>query len=227
MTSVICAAAVRPYDERMLLIDALRGEHERIDAAVGALRTWASRHRAGEAPLSDLAAFLFFFETYAGAFHHEREEQVLFPSLTHEAQIPGDRGPLAVLLDDHERMAAMLARMKTTNDREQLHAIAVEYSHALWSHIDVENSVLFEEAERQLRRAGVRELPARDLTAGEDTAASVGDALIARYPPMQPDNVRGEGCVVCHAYGTTCRGLEREWWNEWEWEEMSEHVAAS
>jgi hypothetical protein len=39
--------------------------------------------------------------------------------------------------------------------------------------------------------------------------------------------VRGEGCVVCPSYGDTCAGIEREWWNEWEWEELSERVGGA
>ena len=47
-----------------------------------------------------------FFRVFAGAFHHEREEVVLFPALIRDAGLPADRGPIAVILDDHRRMAA-------------------------------------------------------------------------------------------------------------------------
>jgi hemerythrin-like domain-containing protein len=211
----------------MQLLDDLRREHERIDAVVGALRTWALRLRSGQASIDDRQSFLTFFTLYAGTWHHEREEELLFPALGSEAALPVERGPVAVLLEDHRRMAAILRRLADSGEPEAIHQAAVEYSHALWLHIDVENSVLFPESEHQLRRNGVRELASRSATSAENDAASLGDTLIARHPPMQPDIVRGDGCVMCHAYGDGCRGLEREWWNEWEWEEMSEHVAAS
>lgn len=31
-------------------------------------------------------------------------------------------------------------------------------------------------------------------------------------------------CVMCPAYGVNCRGLELEWWNEWEWDEFEERM---
>jgi hemerythrin-like domain-containing protein len=211
----------------MQLLDDLRREHERIDTVLGALRTWADRFAAGEAPLSDRDAFMTFFSIYAGSFHHEREEVLLLPALARSAELPSDRGPIAVILQDHRDMAKLLREIATTDDPIALQDLTLRYSHALWQHIDVENSILFPESEDRLRRNGVRELDARAMTSDEHAAAAVGDTLIARYPPMEPDVTRGDGCVMCHAYGDTCRGLEREWWNEWEWEEMSEHVAAS
>ena len=40
----------------------------------------------------------------------------------------------------------------------------------------------------------------------------------------EPDAPRGDGCVVCPSFTRTCRGLELEWWNEWEWEEFEDHL---
>jgi hemerythrin-like domain-containing protein len=211
----------------MQLLDDLRAEHERIDAVLGSMRTWAGRLVRGEAPLIHRDSFVTFFSVYAGTFHHEREEELLFPALAGEAGLPADRGPLAVLLDDHHRMAELLRQIAGSADPAALDALATAYSHALWLHIDAENSVLFPESERQLRRSGVHELPSRPPDSREAAAAALGDALVALYSPMTPDAIRGDGCVMCHAYGDSCRGLEREWWNEWEWDELSEHVAAS
>lgn len=211
----------------MQLLDDLQREHERIERVLGAFRTWADGLVTGTAASGDRSLFLDFFQLYAGAFHHEREEEILFPALTMEAQLPGERGPLAVLLDDHARMAELLVSIRDAADPKQIQELVRDYSHQLWAHIDVENSVLFPECENQLRRNGVRELTGRRESQSELVVAGIGDTLVERYPPMQPDAIRGDGCVMCHAYGDTCRGLEREWWNEWEWEEMSEHVAAS
>lgn len=210
----------------MKLLDDLRTEHLRIEQVAGSLRTFAEQHARGEAQLSDLARFMAFFEIYAGAFHHEREEEILVPALTEGAGLPGDRGPLAVIIDDHVRMGGVLARLKVSTEPAEITELAKQYVQALWLHIDVENSVLFPEGEDQLRRSGVYELPAREATPEEAAAAAEGDALIALYRPMEPDIVRGDGCVMCHAFGDTCRGLEREWWNEWTWEELDEHIAA-
>jgi hypothetical protein len=107
--------------------------------------------------------------------------------------------------------------------RARLLALAIEYSHGLWHHIDAENSVLFPESEGRLAKKGVRELPSREMTAQEAAAREAADDLLCRYPPASdPSIVRGDGCVSCHAFAESCRGLEREWWNEWEWEEFEE-----
>lgn len=211
----------------MQLLDDLRHEHDRIDAVLGSLRTWAERLVHGTAPLSDRDGFVHFFTVYAGAFHHEREEDLLIPALVQDALLSTEHGPIAVLLEDHRSMAALMRAIAATDDPATLCDLATRYSHALWMHIDVENSVFFPESETQLRRNGMLELSARPANDEELVAAAVGDVLRDLYPPMQPDVPRGDGCVMCHAYGDTCRGLEREWWNEWTWDELSEHVAAS
>jgi hemerythrin-like domain-containing protein len=209
----------------MQLLDELRREHDLIERVLGSLRTYAA---LADAPLEDGRAFLAFLETYAH-WHHQREEGVLFPALTNEAMLPGDRGPIAVISHEHEDLAKTLGAMRDAlRDRAEFARLAAGYSHALWLHIDVENSVLFPESEQQLRRNGVRELPIAEMPEEVREAARVGESLIARHPPSHdPIALRGEGCVVCSAYGDTCRGLEREWWNEWQWEELDEHVAAS
>jgi hemerythrin-like domain-containing protein len=211
----------------MELFDDLRHEHERIDAVLGALASWAERLVRGEAPLSDRDRFLRFLTVYAGAFHHEREEAILFPALNREADLPLDRGPILVLLEDHERMGAILRRLGSTEDPTTLHSLATAYTHALWQHIDIENSVFFPESEAQLRRAGVRAMGGRETSEEEREAMRIGEELVARYPSIRSEAIRGDGCVMCHAYGDTCSGMEREWWNAWEWEELAEHVAAS
>lgn len=211
----------------MQLLEDLRREHERIDAVLGSLRTWAARFAAGDAPLADRDVFVTFFSVYAGSFHHEREEELLLPALTRSANLPSKTGPIAVILEDHRAMAKLLRSIAAASDPIVLQDLTLRYSHALWQHIDVENSILFPESEDRLRRNGVRELDARAMTRAEEDAAALGLALVALYKPIEPDLTRGDGCVMCHAYGDTCRGLEREWWNEWEWEEMSEHIAAS
>lgn len=218
----------------MQLLEDLTREHELIDAALGAFRTWAARMEAAAAPLSDGTLFLHFFRTYAGKFHHEREEGILVPALVKEAQLPDSRGPIRVMLEDHHAMAAVLDRIGTLLDgpsltpqqRQELAERVVGYSHMLWHHIDAENTVLFPEAEVQLRRNGVRELPSRAAAPDEAGAAEAAGRLIARYPPMEPDVARGEGCALCPAYGDRCSGVEREWWNEWQWEELADHIGA-
>lgn len=219
----------------MKLIETLQREHILIETVLGSMRTWADRVAAGVAPVAEGKQFMAFFRVYAGAFHHEREEVVLFPSLVRDAGLPADRGPIAVIVDDHHRMAAILDELEAVlardasaeGDRARLAELATRYSHELWVHIDAENSVLLPESEERLRQNGVRELPCREPDERERAAARTGKELVAVYPPMEPDITRGDGCMMCPAYGPRCGGVEREWWNDNEWDEFADHIGAS
>ena len=213
----------------MQLLDELRREHELIDRLLGSLRTFAVKLADGKAAAAEGFVFVACLEAYAGGWHHEREEDVLFAALA--KTLPHDRGPIAVMLADHEGLASSLAAMSaalSANDWNGFARLTTEYTRLLWAHMDAENSVLFPECEIQLRRAGVRELEARPASAVITLVAQRAEDLIAQYPPAYAaDVIRGDGCVMCPSYGDTCRGIEREWWNEWEWEELEEHVASS
>lgn len=217
------------------LTDTLRHEHILIESVLGSLRTWAERAAAGGAPVADGRRFMTFFRVYAGAFHHEREESVLFPSLVRDAGLPADRGPIAIIVEDHQRMAGILDRIEEILGRDAardgdltvLAELAKSYSHELWAHIDAENSVLLPESEERLRQNGIRELPCREPDAHELAAMRTGEELVAIYPPIEPDAIRGEGCMMCPSYLSRCAGVEREWWNENEWDEFADHIGAS
>ena len=232
MTPVMAFAARNRDPFPVNLLDELRAEHVRIERLVGSLRTFADRFVAGAAPAADGLEILRCLRVYAGGFHHDREELILFPALENEASLP-KRGPIQALLDDHHVTAELLAEMSAllaapAPDRARLREAAVRYSHVLWLHIDAENSVLFPESEARLARVGVRELATRPPTAEELAAAESADRLASLYPPLEdPDLIRGDGCALCPRYGESCDGIEREWWNEWEWEEMDDHIAAS
>jgi hemerythrin-like domain-containing protein len=224
----------------MLLLDELRADHVRIDRALGALRTYVAHRLRGDAPpasaRSDGARFVRFFRVFADRFHHSREEGVLFPALLEHLEIPGDRGPIAAITQDHVELRAMLSTLATLLDedldaphagdaRARLEATAIAYSRALWLHIDAETSVLFPECEERLVRAGVRELPTRAPTPEQAAARDDGDALALRFPPMVDLGiVRGEGCAICPSFGVRCDGIEREWWSELEWDEFPDRV---
>jgi len=167
------------------------------------------------------------------AFHHAREEDTLCVALQERAGLPGDRGPIAVMLADHARMAGLLdhveARLHEPDDdagRVRLREPATAYVHALWHHIDAENTVLFPECAPRLGRNGVKELSSRALTPTEASAKAAGERLLRAFPPSARDQImRGEGCVMCPAFGVSCRGLEQEWWNEWEWDEFEDRMS--
>lgn len=47
--------------------------------------------------IRDGARFAAFFTEFAGHFHHDREEHVLFRALVSQADLPADRGPVHAL----------------------------------------------------------------------------------------------------------------------------------
>lgn len=219
----------------MKLIDTLQDEHVLIDQVLGSFRTYVGRLLDGTAHPDDGRRFAAFFTEFAGHFHHDREERVLFDALVTEAELPRDRGPVHALAHQHAQMEAWLGEMtpllerrpQSEDDRVRLRTLAIRYSHALWRHIDAENSVLFPEGAERLRRCGIRELPDRPMSEAEAAAREVAPALLVRYPPVEDDALaRGDGCFACRAYGETCEGLEAEWWTELEWEEFRHRDAS-
>ena len=219
----------------MQLIEDLKAEHALIEQVLGSLRAFVSARVSGQGDPLDGIRFLAFFRRFAGDFHHDKEEVVLFRALVEQAEIPADRGPITALTGEHRRMGTLLDAMggllggplETEAERQQLQTLAVDYSHALWRHIDAENSVLFPEGQERLRRFHVRELPSRAMTEVEAEAHAHGRDLLTLYPPEHDPTVhRGDGCVACPSYGTACDGLEREWWTELEWEDMWDRMSS-
>lgn len=213
----------------MKLIDAFQDEHVLIEQVLGSLRTYVDGLVDGTAEPNDGKHFAAFFTEFAGHFHHDREEGVLFNALVTQAELPGDRGPVQALLQEHAEMGEWLREMtplleqrpRSEADRDRLRALAIRYSHSLWRHIDAENSVLYPEGEDRLGRCGIRELPDRPMSEIEAAARDEGAALLVRYPPLEDVTLtRGDGCFMCRAHGETCNGLEAEWWTELEWQEF-------
>ncbi len=212
----------------MKLIDTLQDEHVLIDQVLGSLRTYVGRLIDGTADPDDGRRFAAFFTEFAGHFHHDREERVFFDALVTEAELPADRGPLRAVAHEHAEMGEWLCEMipflerrpQSEDDRVRLRTLATRYSHALWRHIDAENSVLYPEGAERLYRCGILWLPDRPMSETEAAARASGVALLASYPPVEDAALtRGDGCFMCRAYGETCDGLEAEWWTELEWEE--------
>lgn len=213
----------------MKLIDTLQDEHVLIDRVLGSFRAYVGGLVDGTANPDDGRRFTAFFTEFAGHFHHDREERVFFHALVTDAELPGDRGPVRAVLHEHAEMEEWLCEMtpllertpQSEDDRVRLLALATRYSHALWRHIDAENSVLYPEGADRLRRCGIHELPDRPMSETEAAAREDGEALLVRYPPVEDVALtRGDGCFMCRAHGETCDGLEAEWWTGLEWEEF-------
>jgi len=204
----------------MPLLEEFAVEHRLVDRVAGSLVRFAERAVGDATSASDVADFVHFFRVYVAGFHHEREEQVLFPALVEHAEVPGDHGPLAVMEADHREAAALVDELAAhADDPGRAANVACRLAHHLWEHVDKEDSVLLPEAEQRLIRGGVPRLEGRPPTDDETAARDLGKRLTERFPPLDdPEAVRGDGCVVCSAFTETCGGIEKEWWNTWETE---------
>ncbi len=96
-----------------------------------------------------------FFQLFADACHHGKEEDLLFPELI-KAGLPQDSGPIAVMLYEHEQgrvfvraMAASIDGARTGDDEANtaLRDGAEGFIGLITAHIGKENDVLFNMAD--------------------------------------------------------------------------------
>jgi hemerythrin-like domain-containing protein len=136
----------------------LMKEHETILVVLDVLERICTQIEEGSAfKPGDVGRILDFLRRFADGCHHAKEEKHLFPALEH-AGIPRERGPIGVMLSEHELgrkyiagIAAALERYgKEEEAAEEIVRSARAYSHLLRAHISKENQVLFPMAERVL-----------------------------------------------------------------------------
>src|SRR5579863_10033867 len=130
----------------------LRKEHDVILRMIEATEITAARMERGEkVPDSLLAGLVEFFQLFADKCHHGKEEEVFFPRLV-EKGMPGDAGPVGVMLREHEMGREMIRRMVQAEDAYRAGASTAasswakasrSYAALLREHIAKENEVLF------------------------------------------------------------------------------------
>ncbi|HVM42348.1 MAG TPA: hemerythrin domain-containing protein [Gemmatimonadales bacterium] len=142
----------------MKATETLKHEHVVIGKALEILAAMAAGVEAGTVPPEpDLRGVLAFFTDFADGCHHVKEETILFPALE-TAGLPRGRGPLAAMLDQHERGRRLVAAMRAAEPalardpaaRGRFASAAREYVSLLEQHITIENEVLFPGADRLL-----------------------------------------------------------------------------
>jgi len=137
----------------------LRSEHEKILAVIACLRAACTAARSGRGfdgdTFRDAADFI---RNYADAWHHAKEEVHLFPALESHG-IPKEGGPVGVMLYEHEigrsHVRAILDNLDAASAGDggaQAEVIqhALGYADLLEAHIQKENGILFNMADRVL-----------------------------------------------------------------------------
>lgn len=199
----------------MKIIDALRREHRLVDNVAGSLLQWALAGPDRPDVDEDQRDLVRFLRDFLLDYHH-RVEEVLFEALAEFAEVPADSGPLVVLRREHAATAAAVDRLDASAP-EKAAAIARELASEVRQHIDKEESVLFREAQRRLVDGGLRELEPPPSEPELEALWALGEDLVRRLPPADDEDVvRGDGCIPCPAFAVDCRGIEAEWWSDWE-----------
>jgi len=201
------------------LIATLRAEHDLIDRAMGSFYHWALKGQESDPVARDV--WVRFLDTYVHAFHHQREEELLFSVLISRLELRPDNGPIRVLLEEHEEETELSTALAAASMGRETKDLAVNIARHVWEHLDKENSVVFAEGNERLVRSGIRHLEDRPMTAEEEGVLGEVKKLIEGFAPLDdPEHIRGDGCMPCGAYGSRCGGVEKEWWNQWDWERM-------
>jgi len=137
----------------------LRSEHEHILAMIACLRSACVA--AGEPGGFDAETFrtgVDFIRNYADAWHHAKEEDLLFPALE-DSGMPREGGPIAVMLHEHvlgrtyvKQIADNLDAAAAGDDgaRQMVLRFTLAYANLLSQHIQKENNILFNMADQIL-----------------------------------------------------------------------------
>lgn len=130
----------------------LRDEHKLILKVAHALNQHLLDVAPGAAFNYDLIdKSVSFFRLFADACHHGKEEDLLFPTMVDNG-MPGDEGPIAMMLDEHKigrafvgRMAAAApdARAGDPAANAELRNAAEGYIDLIVAHIGKEDDILF------------------------------------------------------------------------------------
>lgn len=137
----------------------LRSEHDNILAMIACL--CAACKAADEVDGFDAETFnegLDFIRNYADAWHHAKEEDLLFPALE-VFGMPRGGGPIGVMLSEHDlgrtyvgqiakNLEAAISGDKTAQQTVQRFTLA--YADLLTQHIQKENNILFNMADQVL-----------------------------------------------------------------------------
>jgi len=138
---------------------ALRSEHEKILSVIACLRAACDAAQGGGAfDVDTFRQAIGFIRNYADGWHHAKEEVHLFPALE-AAGMPTEGGPVGVMLHEHEVGRSFVRAMAENVDaaagedgpaRAAVLENALAYADLLVAHIQKEDGILFNMADRML-----------------------------------------------------------------------------
>lgn len=178
----------------------LREEHQLILQVTAVLDSIVSSAESGGEPdLVSLDRCVSFFRLFVDAFHHGKEEDVLFPEMGRQG-IPYDGGPIAVMLYEHGQGRTLIGQMAESLPearRGDVGALGTvlgagrAYVDLIRAHIGKEDMIVFQMADQVIpgsersRLCGAYDAVAGGMFEGnthEDLLLIAGD-LLRQYPP--------------------------------------------
>ncbi len=142
-------------------------EHSDILAMIQVVREMVRRLEAGHAVDPDhIDKAVYFIRNYADKYHHAKEEDLLFPAM-HEAGVPKEGGPIAVMLAEHDEGRGYVKAAAEANERYRAGDAAAgkvvaanlfNYAGLLEQHIAKENQILYPIADTHIGQTGQAEL---------------------------------------------------------------------
>lgn len=185
-------------------ITILMNEHRLIEQVLGSLETCAIELQGGlalERPVArDYAAFL---RGFADAWHHGKEEDILFRRLV-ERGFSEESGPVAVMLHEHRQGRALVGSIAAVGAGEgavapgeatTFLASALGFVPLLRQHIQKEDNILYPMSQRVLSPAEfetmLEDFAAFETRAGADGNRDQLEALAERLvAAFRPDEAR-------------------------------------
>lgn len=146
----------------MLATDELKHEHRVIERMLTVIETAAERQKIGrDLPPDFFPRVVDFVRNFADRCHHGKEEENLFVAMEKHG-IPGQDGPIGVMLVEHDRGRAYIrevdraSKLIASGDASAVR-IAVQnamgYSGLLRDHIYKEDNILYHMADQVLTAA--------------------------------------------------------------------------
>ncbi len=151
----------------MRALEELKEEHEAIKLMLKILEKISEKLDSGEIVDTDhLEKIVEFIQVFADRCHHRKEEDLLFREME-AVGFPRDRGPVGVMLHEHEigrgyvrNIKEGVAKLKA-GDKKGALVIAENargYVSLLSQHIDKEDNILYPMAENRLSEEKFEEL---------------------------------------------------------------------
>jgi hemerythrin-like domain-containing protein len=129
----------------------LRKEHEAILYVLQIIEQMILKQKSDEQlQLQYYDELVFFLKTFADKCHHGKEENYLFNELVKKG-IPNEGGPIGMMLKEHAQGREYIAQMSRYIEEKNIDGFnrgAEQYRDLLRNHIEKENNVLFQMADK-------------------------------------------------------------------------------